>query len=77
MVGLEVRRDGPVVVIGAASMDIKARARTSLTPATSNHGTVSLSLGGVARNVAENLKKYCPNAFVVVVSDGANFISRS
>jgi pseudouridine kinase len=72
MVGEEVRGDGPVVVIGAASMDIKARARTSLAPATSNHGTVSLSLGGVARNVAENLARLgVPTCLLTAVGDDA------
>ena len=44
-----------VVLIGAASLDVKARAAAPLIPRTSNHGRVSLSPGGVARNVAENL----------------------
>jgi pseudouridine kinase len=61
-----------VVVIGAASMDIKARATTILAPATSNHGTVSLSLGGVARNVAENLARLgVPTCLVAAVGDDA------
>ena len=72
MPGVEVRRDGPVAVMGAASMDIKARARTCLAPATSNHGTVSLSLGGVARNVAENLARLgVPTCLLTAVGDDA------
>ena len=72
MAGPGARRDGPVVVIGAASLDIKARARTSLAPATSNHGTVTLSLGGVARNVAENLARLgVPTCLVAAVGDDA------
>jgi len=46
-----------VLVIGAAGVDIKGRAHGPLQRATSNPGTIRLSLGGVARNVAENLAR--------------------
>ena len=46
-----------VLVIGAAGFDIKGRASTTLLPGTSNAGRVRRSLGGVARNVAENLAR--------------------
>ena len=46
-----------VLVIGAAGVDIKGRAHGLLQRATSNPGTIRLSLGGVARNVAENLAR--------------------
>jgi pseudouridine kinase len=72
MAAVAAGRNGPVVVMGAASMDIKARARTSLAPATSNHGTVSLSLGGVARNVAENLARLgVPTCLITAVGGDA------
>jgi pseudouridine kinase len=44
-----------VVVIGAASIDTKGRARGELIPATSNPGEIRVSAGGVGRNIAENL----------------------
>jgi pseudouridine kinase len=45
----------PVLVIGASSLDVKGHARGSLEIGTSNHGRIRSSLGGVARNIAENL----------------------
>lgn len=46
-----------VVVIGSAALDITAQADTNTNPSQAMHstapGTVSVSLGGVARNIAE------------------------
>jgi pseudouridine kinase len=51
-----ITRESPrVVVVGAASVDIKGKASTALLAATSNAGEIRTSVGGVARNVAENL----------------------
>ncbi len=49
--------DGPVLVIGASGIDIKGRPRESLQMGVSNTGVVRNSVGGVARNVAENLAR--------------------
>jgi pseudouridine kinase len=46
-----------VLVIGAAGLDIKGLASGSIVPGTSNAGHVRRSLGGVARNLAENLAR--------------------
>jgi len=46
-----------VVVIGAAGIDSKGRADRPLENFTSTPGTVRVSVGGVARNVAENLTR--------------------
>ncbi len=46
-----------VLVIGAASLDIKGRPAATLVPGTSNPGSIRHSTGGVARNVAENLAR--------------------
>ena len=46
-----------VLVIGAAGLDIKGRAAGALLAGSSNAGRVRRSLGGVARNVAENLAR--------------------
>lgn len=46
-----------VVVIGAASMDIKGRPNKALVPGTSNPGGIRISVGGVGRNIAEGLAR--------------------
>ncbi len=46
-----------VIVLGAASVDIKGRAQAGLRALTSNPGDVRLGVGGGARNVAENLAR--------------------
>ncbi len=51
------RPEGPVLVVGAAGMDIVGRATRQLEPGTSNPGQLRISHGGVARNVAENLAR--------------------
>jgi len=50
-------RNSPVLVIGATSLDLKGRATGAIVPGVSNPGTVRRSVGGVARNVAENLAR--------------------
>lgn len=49
--------DSYVVVIGAAGIDSKGRAGGPLTLGTSTPGRVRVSVGGVARNVADNLAR--------------------
>jgi len=49
--------DGPVIVIGAAGIDVKGRPHKPLQMGTSNSGVVRNSVGGVARNIAENLAR--------------------
>lgn len=46
-----------VVVIGGANVDIKARSAAPATRHTSNPGHGSMTPGGVARNIAENLAR--------------------
>ena len=50
-----VSPDLPVLVIGAAGMDMVGRIKTDLRPHTSNPAQIRYSFGGAARNVAENL----------------------
>ncbi len=45
------------LVVGAAGLDTKGRAEGPLQPGTSNPGSIRISVGGVARNVAENLAR--------------------
>ncbi|MFN8498348.1 MAG: carbohydrate kinase family protein [Anaerolineae bacterium] len=61
-----------VVVIGAASVDVKGRALEALAPLTSNPGRVQLSIGGAARNIAENLARLGIDTILLsVVGDDA------
>jgi len=46
--------DWRVVVIGGAGLDIKGRLLEPLIEKTSNPGRLTISVGGVARNIAEN-----------------------
>jgi len=47
----------PVVVVGGANLDIKARSAAAAIPGTSNPGHTATTPGGVARNIAENLAR--------------------
>jgi pseudouridine kinase len=46
-----------VIVVGAACLDVKARLRGDTVAGTSNPGQVRISVGGCARNMAENLAR--------------------
>jgi pseudouridine kinase len=50
-------RSGPVLVIGAAGLDVIAHLSGGFNPGSSNSAKVRTSYGGVARNVAENLAR--------------------
>ncbi|MCI0521770.1 MAG: carbohydrate kinase family protein [Chloroflexi bacterium] len=52
-----VDADLPVLVLGAAGIDVIGRIEADLRPATSNPARIRRSYGGVARNVAENLAR--------------------
>lgn len=47
----------PVVVVGGANLDIKARSSAAAIAHTSNPGRTTTTPGGVARNIAENLAR--------------------
>ena len=49
--------DGHVLVIGSAGVDVKGRPSQDLKWETSNLGRVRSSIGGTARNIAENLAR--------------------
>jgi len=51
-----LREDAPVYVIGAVNMDLSGTPNTALRLVDSNPGRISLSPGGVGRNIAENLR---------------------
>jgi pseudouridine kinase len=46
-----------IIVIGGASLDIKGRLRRDFIPGTSNPSAIQMSVGGVGRNIAENLAR--------------------
>jgi len=46
-----------VFVIGGANVDIKGRASAAFVPGSSNPGEVTVSAGGVGRNIAESLAR--------------------
>lgn len=52
-----MNEEGYVLVIGAAGMDIKGRPDHSLVRGSSTPGRIRMSVGGVARNIAQNLAR--------------------
>ena len=54
--GTLLRAEEPVFVIGAANMDLSGTPAAGLRTGDSNPGRVTLSAGGVGRNIAENLR---------------------
>ena len=63
---------GHILVIGAASVDVKGRAAKRLHLGTSVPGDITLTFGGVARNVAENLARLGqPTILLSAVGDDA------
>jgi pseudouridine kinase len=57
-----------VVVVGAACLDVKGRLAGDMVAGTSNPGLVRISVGGHARNVAENLARLgVPTALLTAV----------
>ena len=51
-----LRTEGTVYVIGAVNMDISGTPEATLRQGDSNPGRITLSPGGVGRNIAENLR---------------------
>jgi len=54
-----------ILVVGAAGLDTKGRSAGPLQPGTSNPGSIRISVGGVARNVAENLARLGEHAILL------------
>jgi pseudouridine kinase len=62
-----------VVVIGGANVDIKGRSHSTFVAGTSNPGDVTMSAGGVGRNIAENLARLgVDTALLTMLGDDAN-----
>ncbi|WP_395690293.1 PfkB family carbohydrate kinase [Nocardioides sp.] len=70
--GYVLSEDPAVVVVGGANIDVKARSSRAAVPATSNPGTGTMSVGGVGRNIAENLARLGTRTHLVAAigSDG-------
>ncbi len=59
-----------VLVIGTSCLDMKGRAAEALQQGTSIRGTIRASVGGVARNIAENLSRLgVPTILLSAVGD--------
>ena len=54
-----------VVVVGGANIDISAASTDELTIRDSNPGSINVSFGGVARNIAENLARLGNNCSLI------------
>lgn len=54
--GYIIRQEDDIVVIGGVNMDICGTPKKALIEKDSNPGSVSMSLGGVGRNIAHNLR---------------------
>ncbi|MBM6402068.1 carbohydrate kinase [Phycicoccus sonneratiae] len=73
--------DGAVLVVGGAVLDAKVRTRVPPRLGTSNPGTSTATVGGVGRNIAENLARLgSPTTLVAAVGDdlpGRTVLARS
>lgn len=65
--GYIVNEEPYVVVIGGSNIDIQGFPKNQLILGDSNIGTVKISLGGVGRNIAENLARLGVNTRLVSV----------
>jgi pseudouridine kinase len=61
----EGSEERPVLVIGAAGLDLKGYAAGALRLGATNPGQVRRSVGGVARNIAENLARLGHPVFLI------------
>lgn len=64
------KNDKYVVVVGASNIDIGGTPTNPLIPADSNPGDISITYGGVGRNIAHNLSKLGVNVKLITVIGG-------
>lgn len=70
--GYIIQKEQYVCVIGGSNVDILGSPKNKLIPRDSNIGTVKISLGGVGRNIAENLVRLgVDTRLISVVGDDA------
>lgn len=70
---IEKTSEAAVVVIGAASLDIKGQLVRDFMPGTSNAASIRISAGGVARNISENLVRLGMRSALIAVVCGDDF----
>lgn len=67
------RAEGHVLVVGAAGIDVKGRPDLAIEPGIITPGQIRFGLGGVARNIAENLARLeVPTVLLTAIGDDAN-----
>lgn len=66
-------QDSRVLVIGGAGIDVKGKPARTLMPGTSNPGQIRMSVGGGARNIAENLARLGVEATLLAAVGGDSF----
>lgn len=66
-------QDSEVLVIGGAGIDVKGKPARPLLPGTSNPGHIRMSVGGGARNIAENLARLGVKATLLAAVGGDSF----
>jgi pseudouridine kinase len=65
--------DNHILVIGAAGIDVKGSSHNALLSGSSVPGELKFSLGGVGRNIAENLARLeIPTILITVLGDDPN-----
>ncbi len=73
--------EAPVLVIGAAGVDLVGRLAGEMRAGTSNPAAIRTSFGGVARNVAENLARLGQPAILISVvgadADGESLLAHT
>ena len=65
---MQVPQDGQIVVVGAVNMDLSGTPAGPLRSGDSNPGRITLSAGGVGRNIAENLRRLGRNVSLVTLT---------
>ena len=65
--------DSTVLVIGSAGIDVKGKPLREPLPGTSNPGHIRLSVGGGARNIAENLARLGVNTILLAAVGGDSY----
>ena len=62
-----LRSEAPVYVIGAVNMDLSGTPANELRMGDSNPGKITMSPGGVGRNIAENLRLLGRRVFLITI----------
>lgn len=70
MTNIETKQQDYVVVIGGGNIDIGGTPHNKLIHADSNHGDITISFGGVGRNIAHDLCKLGVNVKLVIAVGG-------